>query len=148
MTTSTDNLIWPVAKFHFQVEWDDHLLTFQEVSGLDAENEAVEYRAGNEPRFSAISMPGMEKNSDVTLNKGSFVSDNNFWGWYDHMRIQHAKTSMVIKLIDESGEPTMTWTLANAWPKQITGSDLEANGDQVAIESIVITHEGLTIQAM
>jgi phage tail-like protein len=52
---------------------------------------------------------------------------------------------VTISLLDEAGAPTMVWTLANAWPTKITGTDLKAEGNEVAVETIVIAHEGLTI---
>jgi len=52
---------------------------------------------------------------------------------------------VTISLLDETGKPTMVWTLANAWPTKITGTDLKAEGNEVAIETIEIVHEGLTI---
>jgi phage tail-like protein len=39
----------------------------------------------------------------------------------------------------------MVWTLANAWPTKISSTDLKADGNEVAIETIEIAHEGITI---
>jgi len=39
----------------------------------------------------------------------------------------------------------MTWKLANAWPTKVSSSDLNAAGNEVAVESIELAHEGLTI---
>ena len=55
------------------------------------------------------------------------------------------RVPVTISLLDEAGKPTMVWTLANAWPTKITGTDLKAEGNEVAIETIEIVHEGLTI---
>lgn len=55
------------------------------------------------------------------------------------------RVPVTISLLDEAGAPTMVWTLANAWPTKITGTDLKADGNEVAIESIEIAHEGITI---
>jgi phage tail-like protein len=52
---------------------------------------------------------------------------------------------VVISLLDEAGKPTMVWTLSNAWPTKITGTDLKSDGNEVAVETIEIAHEGLTI---
>jgi len=52
---------------------------------------------------------------------------------------------VTISLLDEAGAATMVWTLTNAWPAKITGTDLKSDGNEVAIESIEIAHEGLTI---
>jgi phage tail-like protein len=55
------------------------------------------------------------------------------------------RQNVVIKLLDESGSPTMTWTLNNAWPTKISSTDLKSDANEVAVESIEIMHEGLTI---
>jgi T4-like virus tail tube protein gp19. len=39
----------------------------------------------------------------------------------------------------------MVWTLKNAWPTKISGYELKAEGNEVAVESIEIVHEGMTI---
>ncbi|WP_197080606.1 phage tail protein [Methylophilus sp. TWE2] len=52
---------------------------------------------------------------------------------------------VTISLLDEAGKPTMVWTLTNAWPTKITATDLQTDGNEVAIESIEVAHEGLTI---
>lgn len=53
---------------------------------------------------------------------------------------------MTFSPLDESGAPKMVWTLANAWPTKAAGTDMKAEGNAVAIETIVIAHEGLTIE--
>ena len=52
---------------------------------------------------------------------------------------------MTIKLLDENAGTTMSWVLLNAWPTKITSPDLKSDGNEVAIETIEIAHEGLTI---
>jgi len=52
---------------------------------------------------------------------------------------------VTISLLDEEGKPTMVWTLANAWPTKVSGTDLKSEGNEVAVETIEIAHEGLTI---
>ncbi len=137
---------WPLPKFYFQVEWDGEVMAFQEVSGLDVESQPIEYRRGDSPVFSVIKMPGIKKSGNVTMKKGVFKSDNDFWDWFNQIKMNTIKRLPVtISLLDEAGAPTMVWTLANAWPAKITGTDLNADGNEVAIESIEIAHEGLTI---
>ena len=138
--------VWPLPKFYFRVKWGDEVLSFQEVSGLDIEARPIEYRHGDSPEFSTINMPGLRKSGNVTLKNGVFNSDNRFWDWFGEIKMNTInRVPVTISLLDESGEPTMVWTLANAWPTKITGTDLESDGDEVAIESIEICHEGLTI---
>lgn len=138
--------VWPLPKFHFEVKWDDAVMSFQEVSGLDIEAQPIEYRSGDNPVFSTIKMPGIVKSGNVTMKKGIYKSDNKFWDWYNEIKMNTIKRKAVtISLLDEAGAPTMVWTLANAWPTKITGTDLKSDGNEVAVESIEIAHEGLTI---
>jgi phage tail-like protein len=140
--------VWPLPKFHFQVKWDSEVLSFQEVSGLDIEAQPIEYRHGDSPEFSTIKMPGIKKSGNVTMKKGVFKSDNKFWAWFNQIKMNTVKRIPVtISLLDESGAPTMVWSLANAWPTKITGTDLKSDGNEVAIESIEIAHEGITISS-
>ena len=55
------------------------------------------------------------------------------------------RQNVVIKLLDETGNPVMTWTLNNAWPTKISATDLKSDGNEIAVESLEIMHEGLTI---
>jgi phage tail-like protein len=138
--------VWPLPKFRFQVKWDDAVMSFQEVSGLDVEAQPLEYRHGDSPAFSVIKMPGIKKYSDVTMKKGVFKSDNKFWAWFNEIKMNVIKRKAItIMLLDEAGGSTMVWTLANAWPTKITGTDLKSTGNEVAVETIVVAHEGLTI---
>jgi phage tail-like protein len=137
---------WPIPKFRFEVKWDATVMSFQEVSGLDAEAQPIEYRSGDSKAFSVIKMPGLKKFSDVTMKKGVFKSDNKLWDWFNEIGMNTIKRKPItISLLDEKGDPAMIWTLANAWPTKITGTDLKAQGNEVAVETIVIAHEGLTI---
>ena len=138
--------IWPLPKFHFEVKWDTNVMSFQEVSGLDIQSEEIKYSSGDSKLFSVVKMPGMVKFSNVTMKKGVFKGDNKFWDWLNQIKLNTIKrVPVTISLLDESSAPTMVWTLKNAWPTKITSTDLKAEGNEVAIESIEIVHEGLTI---
>jgi len=146
---STKSNVWPLPKFYFEVSLGADLgaIKFQEVSGLDAETQPIEYRGGNAPAFSTVKMPGLVKYGNVTLKKGLFKKDDRFWHWYNDIKMNTIKRSeVIIKLLDESGATTMKWTLSNAWATKVTGADLNAEGDEVAIESLELAHEGIQIE--
>ncbi len=146
MTTESSNNNWPLPKFYFSVNIDGRECSFQEVSGLETETQIIEYRAGDSKQFSTIKMPGIAKFGNVTLKKGIFINDNNFWTWYSAIKMNTIKRmTVVIKLLDETGNPTMAWTLQNAWPTKIQGTDLKSDGNEVAVETIELAHEGLVI---
>jgi len=138
---------WPLPKFYFVIECDSLKgATFQEVAGLDTEAQEIEYRHENSKVFSAIKMPGLVKTSTVTLKKGIFAKDNTFFDWYQKIKMNVIQRETVtIKLLDESGNPTMVWTLHNAWPTKVTGTDMKSDGNEVAVETLELSYESLTI---
>ncbi|MEL7148540.1 MAG: phage tail protein, partial [Bacteroidota bacterium] len=38
------------------------------------------------------------------------------------------------------------WKLKNAWITKLQSTDLKADGNEIAIESIEVVHEGMTVQ--
>jgi len=145
---SKEGSTWPMPKFRFEVDFGTQLkkIAFQEVSGMDKEVQIIEYRHSNSNLFSTIKMPGIAKYGNVTMKRGIFVNDNNFWKWMDEIKMNViARRTVLIKLLDEAGAVTMQWQLNNAWPTKITGTDLKSDGNEVAVDTIEIAHEQLII---
>lgn len=145
---------YPVPKFHFQVEWgNDFRIGFTEVSGLDFETEVIEYREGSSKKYNKMKQPGLTKYSDVTLKRGTFEGDFDFFNlWKQSYYFQEGnktgnkyRRTVTIKLLNENHEPIITWQLENAWAKKVQSTDLKADANEVAIETMELTHEGLTI---
>lgn len=138
--------VWPMPKFHFVVSWDDVEMQFSEVSGLDVDTQPVEYRAGDAPVFSRVKMPGMVKTGNLTMKRGVCVKNSAIFDWFAEIKMNTIKRkALTISLMDENGSPTMVWQVHNAFPVKVTGTDLKAQGNEIAVESIEIAHEGLTI---
>jgi phage tail-like protein len=145
---SAQGATWPMPKFRFEVDLGTELkgVAFQEVSGLDVENQVIEYRKSNSPLFSTEKMPGLVKYGNVTMKRGIFVNDNTFWDWHAEIKMNLVKRrTVLIKLLDEAGNITMQWQLDNAWPTKISSTDLKSEGNEVAIDTLEIAHEQLTI---
>lgn len=137
---------YPLVKFHFQVEWGGTKIGFTEVSGLDVETEVVEYRDGASPEYSKIKMPGMQKFSNITLKRGTFKSDNEYFKWWNTVKLNTIeRRDITISLLNEEHAPVITWKVKNAWPSKVQSTDLKAEGNEVAIESMEIVHEGLSL---
>lgn len=138
---------YPLVKFHFQVEWGGTKIGFTEVSGLDVETEVVEYRHGASPEYSKTKMPGLRKYSNITLKRGTFATDNEYFAWFNTVKLNKIeRRDLTISLLNEEHQPVVVWKVKNAWPVKVQSTDLKADGNEVAIESMELAHEGLTIQ--
>jgi phage tail-like protein len=137
---------YPLPKFHFQVEWGGTRIGFTEVSGLTTETDVIEYREGANPEYHKTKMPGMQKFGNITLKRGTFNSDNEYFAWWNTVRLnQIERRDMTISLLNENHEPVMVWKVKNAWPSKVQSTDLKSDGNEVAIETLEIVHEGLRI---
>jgi phage tail-like protein len=138
---------YPLPKFHFRVEWGGTRIGFTEVTGLEVNTDLIEYRDGASPEYSKIKMPGMQKFGNITLKRGIFKSDNEYYNWWNtHALNTIERRDITISLLNESHEPVVVWKIKNAWPVKVQSTDLKGDGNEVAVETIEIAHEGLTMQ--
>lgn len=143
-------MAYPLVKFHFEVEWNgdgEANLSFTEVSGLTVETEIIEYRAGYMREYSKTKMPGMQKFSDITMKRGTFKGQGSFYEWYNQNVLNTAqRRDVTIKLLNEQHQPVVVWTCKSCFPTKVEATDLKADGNEVAIESLTFAHEGLTTE--
>jgi phage tail-like protein len=50
---------------------------------------------------------------------------------------------VLISLLDEDGNPIMTWTLNEAFPVKMTISDMKADANESAIETLEMAYESM-----
>jgi phage tail-like protein len=137
---------YPLPVFHFEVEWRGKRVGFSEVTGLTQENQAIEYRDGSFPEYSSIKMPGLRKFANIVLKRGVVKGDNQFFDWLSTVKLNTVeRRDLIISLKNEKHEPVMVWKAMNAFPVKVEGPQLKASGNEVAIESIEIAHEGLEL---
>jgi phage tail-like protein len=119
--------------------------SFAEVSGLEAEVAPIDYRTGSEDtRYRKVS--GLQKFSNITLKRG-VIADLAFWNWILlAMRGQVKRTDGAIALHDENHKEVMRWQFTRGWPCKYTGPGLNAKNNEIAIETLEICHEGLSIE--
>lgn len=141
---------WPQPKFYFEVKWgdgaDNMVMRFQEVSGLDMEAQPIEYRHGDSPMFLCSQAPDIKNSGNITLKKGLFTSDSRFFDWYSKIKLDTIpRTSVTIRLLDESDAPAISWKLIKAWPTKISATDVSSDKHSVAVETIELAYEGIEI---
>src|SRR5690606_8309208 len=138
---------YPLPKFHFTVDWGGESVSFTEVSGLDVETGVIEYREGASRSYSKQKIPGMQKYANIVLKRGIMTGDNGILAWWNTVSLNKVeRRDVIISLLNEAHEPVMVWKVVEAWPAKVAGTDLKADGNEIAIETIELAHEGITIQ--
>ena len=139
---------YPVSGFHFQVEWGGTRIGFTEVSGLTVELQTIDYREGSSLEYQVTKMSGIPQYSNITLKRGIFRADNEFFQWLNSVKMNNIdRRELTISLLDEEHNPVMVWKVKDAWPCKVEGPSLNSTGNEVAVESIDLCHEGLSIEA-
>lgn len=145
MATATRND--PFRTFNFEIQIDGiNAGGFSECSGLTADGDAVDYREGTDVPLNVRKLVGMRKFVPIVLKRG-YTKDLQFWDW--HVSIANGKPdrrNVTITLRNEQRQAVMRWHAENAWINKIEGPSFKAAGNEIAIESLELIHEGLTAE--
>lgn len=153
-------LAYPLTKMNFLVTVDgvDGTAAFSEVSGVEASVDVIEFRQGNAHSLSTVKIPGLVKHGNITLKFG-YTLDSAFKSWImecvSETRGEMPRAKVSIELIDINGgapsqsvtsiQGSRVWVLTNAWVTKYSAPDLNSTASEVAIESVEIAYEELTI---
>jgi phage tail-like protein len=130
----------PYKNFNFRVEIDSMTIAgFSECTGLETEVAVIEYREGGD--FLTRKLPGRPKYGDITLKRGvAQPAELEHW----HRKILDGvpdRRNGVIILLDDERSEVVRWRFFNAFPRKWEGPALRAEGNDVAIEALVLSCE-------
>lgn len=136
----------PFGAFNFLVEVEGIAsAAFMEVSGLEVQIDAIEYREGGDKPLTVRKLPGLAKYSNITLKRG-LTLDRSLWDWVKTVIDGNVRRATVaIILLDDQRQPVVRWRVRDAWPCKYDAPNLNAKTSEVAIESLEICHEGFEL---
>ena len=139
----------PYKNFKFQVKWDGkYVAGVSAVSPLRRTTEVLLYRTGSEPS-SSRKAPGRTSFDPITLERG-VTHDTEFEEWANTlwrlgagMSLASFRKDIVIELLNEAGQVAKAYLVYRCWPSEYRAlPQLDANATEVAIEKLVLEHEG------
>ena len=129
--------------FQFTVEIDGiSQARFQEVGGLDATIDVIEYREGGD-MLGARKLPGQTKHSNLSLKRG-YTTDVQLWTWFEDVmtgRTENIRKNVSVVQIDMAGQEVLRWNLFQAFPVKYTAPAFNAKGNDLAIETLELAYE-------
>ena len=158
---NSSKLYYPLTKMNFLVSVKDvsGVAAFNEVTGVEASVDVIEFRQGNAGSLAPVKIQGLVKHGNVTLKMG-YTREQDFKVWVSNCvnerRKETPRRDVTIEIIDigpqspqknvmESIDKKLIWILKDAWVTKYTGPDLNASTSEVAIESVEIAYEELVI---
>lgn len=136
----------PYLQINFLIDLDGiEAGAFTEASGLNAEQEVVDYRTGDMPaRVSKL--PGLITYPNIMLKRG-WTQDRALWEWRKTTldgKTERKAGSIIV--LDEARTEVLRFTFSNGWICKWEGPQLNSTTNEAAIESIEICHEGLVLE--
>ncbi len=135
----------PYKGFRFLVEMDGIVQAgFSEVTIPDSAQDPIEYREGTDlPTVRKLA--GLIKYGNVVLKWGTTDSLELFeWRkMVENGQMDNARKNMAVIVLNELGEPSARWEFREAWATKYDAPDLKSTGNEIAIETLEIAHEGM-----
>jgi phage tail-like protein len=135
----------PFKNYRFRVEIDGITEAgFREVTIPTSTQEPIEYREGGEP-IHTRKLPGLNKYGNVTLKWG-ITNSMVLYDWrkkIEEGKVESERKNIRIFIQNDlpAGEDKLEWELYEAWPTVYTAPELNATGNEIAIESLEIVCE-------
>jgi phage tail-like protein len=135
----------PYVSFNYLVEISGiRAGGFNEISGLDAEVQTIDYRNGDED-FVPRKLPGMKQFPNIVLRRG-IIGDIDAFSWVQQAasgRLDRREGAIILR--DEQRNEVMRWRFIRGWACKYAGPSLKGSSNEIAFESIEIAHEGLVV---
>ena len=137
----------PLRNFRYRLEINGiDQAGFAEVAIGDLSTEPIEYREGDEVT-TVRKLNGLNKYANITLKWG--ITDSlELADWHqlvvsDTTLLDEARRTVVIRVQNEAGEDKAAFEIFKAWPCKYDPSDLNAKGNEVAIDTLELCNEGI-----
>jgi len=138
----------PFRTFNFRLEIDGiEVAAFSDVKGLQSEGEVADYRTGMDIPLTNRKLPGLRKFGPISLSRG-MVHDATLWDWYRNIvNGKPDRRNGTVVLMDEQRQDVLRWNFESAWPNKMQVSDFRAGANEVAVETIELIVENITLEA-
>jgi phage tail-like protein len=143
----SDIRIDPLRTFNFRLEIDGvDVAMFSEASGLTSTGDTVDYRTGVDIPLTPRKLIGLRNFGPITLKRG-MAADTTLWDWYRNIATgANDRRNGSVVLQDEQHADVLRWNFENAWPNKIEGPSLNAGANEVALESVELVVEDITLE--
>ncbi|CQR52260.1 MULTISPECIES: phage tail protein [Haloferax] len=141
MATRTD----PYRQLRFILEIEGLVTAgFSRCDLPSATSAVVEYREGADPP-TPRKLPCLNEYGPLVLEVGVTDRSLELSEWrtlVEQGKMDEARRDAAVVLLDATGNPAARWVFREAWPSKYDAPRLDAMASEVAVERLVVVHEG------
>ncbi|MEL6863531.1 MAG: phage tail protein [Bacteroidota bacterium] len=138
------NSNYPPVGFYFKVSFQggdiNSQVSFKEASGLSVEMTPEDIKEGGLLQYQHR-VPGVPKYQNLVLKRG-LVRDSSLRTWMEKGIKEFSFTPIIVTvaLLNEEGQPLMSWVAHNVWPVKWEVSGFDALENALVLESIELAY--------
>lgn len=145
---------YPLPAYNYRVEIAGRNYAFSDVSGLNIQFETTTYKQSPTENGKAgpviMYMPAQRQPATISLKRGIINNTDirALYSWISQTQVNVIeKKDIFVRLLDEAGEPVLSWKILNAFPKQLDAPTFTANSNEVAIESMTLMADAVVLES-
>lgn len=142
---------YPLPVYNYKVEIGSDTIAFSEASGMNIQFEPITFKespTNGQAGPHVFHMPGQGTAANLTLKKGMVCGTSvaTLYNWINSIQLNQVdKKDIYIRLCDEQGNTVISWKVVNAFPTQLDAPTFDANANDVAVETMTLMADALTI---
>lgn len=143
MASPPDLTSLPLVAYNYRVVVGSVNMRFAKLEGLVWERKALTYRDGFSFRDGeSISFSRVQAYTPLTLQQGVMAADSSLHDW-----LQAGDGRLLqVQLCQADGQPVLAWQANRAYPVKLTGANLDANTNEVFMDTLELLVSGWSIK--
>jgi phage tail-like protein len=130
------------ASFGLLIE-GDQVGTFKKCGGISTKHDIITETKVKDGKVIVFKQPGQLKVGDITLERG-YTDNMDIYAWRDLIvngEVDKNRKNCTLLMYNQKDEPVAKWELFDCWPSELSGPDMDATSNDVAVEKLVLACE-------
>ena len=130
------------SSFGLEIEGDS-VGTFRKCTGISTKNEVITETKVKNGKTVVQKQPGLLSVGDITLERG-YTDSMELYDWRDEVvngNVSSNRKDCSIVVYNVKSEAVAQFNIFDCWPSELSGPDLDAGSNDIAIEKVVLAVE-------
>mgnify|MGYP001066237213 CR=1 FL=1 len=130
------------SSFGLEIEGES-VGTFQKCTGITTKNEIITENKSKHGKSIVQKQPGSLAVGDITLERG-YTDNMDLYNWRDEIvngNVSTNRKDCSVVVYNVKDEEVARFNIFDCWPAELSGPELDASSNDIAIEKVVLACE-------